>query len=79
MYDAARWTKRVPQRDLAPAVIPCRSNGHLLTVDSAGIKWLTVFGYKPTNLCSLFQLTSLKRPLVVTHDLFKHSIMDISW
>lgn len=26
-----------------------------------------------------FQLTSLKRPLVVIHDLFDKSIMDISW
>lgn len=26
-----------------------------------------------------FQLTALKRPLVVTHDLFENTILDISW
>lgn len=28
---------------------------------------------------SAFQLTCLKRPLVVIHELFDKSIMDISW
>lgn len=38
-------------------------------------------GYKKIKSLSLslLQLTSLKRPLVVIHDLFDKSIMDISW
>lgn len=26
-----------------------------------------------------FKMTTLKRPMVVIHDLFDHSVMDISW
>jgi hypothetical protein len=31
------------------------------------------------NKTFIFQLTALKRPLVVTHDLFENTILDISW
>lgn len=44
------------------------------------IKLPTLFSWWCVNVVYFsIQLTALKRPLVVTHDLFNHSIMDISW
>lgn len=60
-------------------MIPC------CMLDKCTMLWVSSacygdFLWLPNIVClSPFKLTSLKRPLVVIHDLFDKSIMDISW
>lgn len=50
-----------------------------LSEDSARLKQYSCCAIGSRDRSLSVWLTSLKRPLVVVHDLFNHSIMDVSW